>query len=192
MAGDAAEPVDYATFYRRRCEEQGCRINSAVAARLDAASYRPLVQLDLGNNYVGPKGVRPILDLLKTNPTVEFVDLSRNGLDNEAICLLADIARKHIGITSLNLSYNPFTQDAGKALFALVEDNDRIIDMNLNGTEVYHSLMQRIHLSVNHNRELHHLQPRLRETGSRPAPTKMGGAATRRPQQPARCWTSSR
>eukprot|EP00662_Eupelagonemidae_sp_cell21_P040074 gene40074-51029_t len=34
--------------------------------------------------YVGPKGVRPILDLLEMNPTVERVDLSRNGLDNDA------------------------------------------------------------------------------------------------------------
>lgn len=121
------------------------------------------------------------------NPTVETVDLSRNGLDNEAVSLFTAIARRHLGITSLNLSHNPITQLAGKELFALVEENTRITDLSLEGTQAYEGLVRRIHLSVNRNRELHQLQPRLREhnIAPRPAQTKMGGAATRRPQPPS-------
>eukprot|EP01062_Namystynia_karyoxenos_P024652 TRINITY_DN19633_c0_g1_i1.p1 TRINITY_DN19633_c0_g1~~TRINITY_DN19633_c0_g1_i1.p1 ORF type:complete len:1322 (+),score=452.04 TRINITY_DN19633_c0_g1_i1:70-3966(+) len=165
-AGDGV--VDYAASYRRSCEQQGCRINSAVAARLEAASFRPLTLLDLAANYVGPRGVLPILDLLARNQTVETLDLSRNGLDNTAVSALVAVARSHLGLTELNLSHNAITQVAGKELFALVEENDRIVDLGLEGTQVYDSLLRRIDLSVTRNRELHQVHPVLRSSNPRP------------------------
>eukprot|EP00756_Hemistasia_phaeocysticola_P063332 Hpha_TRINITY_DN6806_c0_g1::TRINITY_DN6806_c0_g1_i1::g.46172::m.46172 len=177
--------VDFATFYRERCKERGCRVNSAVAAKLDAASFRPLTALDLNANYVGPKGVLPVLDLLERNQTVELLDLSRNGLDNTAVSALVEVVRRHLGLTELNLSFNNITQAGGKELFTLIETNDRIVSLGLDGTDVYEALLARLDLKVAHNRELHKLQPLMKSTTSRPAQEAFGGPALRKTQQQA-------
>eukprot|EP01065_Artemidia_motanka_P034879 TRINITY_DN42870_c0_g1_i1.p1 TRINITY_DN42870_c0_g1~~TRINITY_DN42870_c0_g1_i1.p1 ORF type:complete len:1333 (+),score=509.17 TRINITY_DN42870_c0_g1_i1:56-4000(+) len=176
------EGIDYAAFYRRSCERRQCRVNSAVAARLEAASFRPLTLLDLAANYVGPKGVLPVIDLLERNPTVEALDLSRNGLDNSSVTALTQVLRSHLGLTELNLSHNAITQTAGKELFALVEANERICLLDLSGTEVYDSLVRRIQVGVNRNRELRRLQPLMQSSVSRPQQSHGGPALRRLPR----------
>eukprot|EP01063_Lacrimia_lanifica_P027093 TRINITY_DN3754_c0_g1_i1.p1 TRINITY_DN3754_c0_g1~~TRINITY_DN3754_c0_g1_i1.p1 ORF type:complete len:1269 (+),score=505.08 TRINITY_DN3754_c0_g1_i1:116-3922(+) len=180
-----ADRVNYEDAYRRNCEALGCRANSAVSQTLAKASFQPLREINLRDNYIGSRGVLPVYDLLEANHTVTKVDLSRNGLDNGAIQKLAAIAKTHKGLTALDISHNAYTQAVGKDLVALVEDNANIVDMQVGGAGLYESLIRRIMQGVLRNQQIKGVLPTLTQLAERPEPEAMGGAALRTPKPPA-------
>ncbi|KAJ9468644.1 TPR repeat-containing protein, partial [Diplonema papillatum] len=152
--GWAKMSVSYEKLYRTACEEANCRINSAVVSRLAKASFRPLTVLNLEHNYLGPRGVLPVLKLLQLNGTVETVDLSHNGLDNVAVRELVAISRNHKGITSIDISHNACTQAVGKDLLSLVEGNTNIIELRVQGNDLYQALESRLGIALETNRAI--------------------------------------
>ena len=178
--------VDYEAIYRNECHAVQCRINSAVANTLAAASFKPLTGIILRENYVGSKGVLPILTLLAANPTVQHLDLSHNGMDNAAVIELCRIGKTHYGLTHIDISYNDCTQSVGKELISLVETNPRIVALHAEGNGLYQSLLSRLELSVSHNREMVKDLPQVHPLREQPAPPPLGGPAVRTVEEPVR------
>eukprot|EP00759_Apiculatamorpha_spiralis_P036141 PhF_6_TR36484/c0_g1_i3/m.53601 len=142
-----AEIVD---CYKTHCSQLMCRTNSAVVSQLQLKSI--LTTIDLSTNFVGCKGFRPILEVLKKTPTIECLNVRGNRLDNDAVIELVEICKDHIGITTLDLSSNPISYLGGKALLELAEHNKRMIAINLEDTDVYDSLVKRIQQVIMANR----------------------------------------
>jgi hypothetical protein len=143
--------IDFSLLYRQYCAEIPCRVNSAVLRLLDAAPHQSLVRLPLGNNYIGAKGFAAVLRLIEKCPTIEEIDLSGNGLDNNSVADLVRILKDHKGISKLNLSNNAMSLDGGKLLMKLVEDNTRIIELKVDGTDIFESLAERLAMAVGDN-----------------------------------------
>ena len=152
------QPIaDFAEAYRTFCAEDGCRCNSAVMAFLSKRGVnKPLDKLILNQNYVGPRGFRPVLRLIALCPTVEVIDLSGNGLDNDAVVALCALLDTHLGVTTLRLDRNPFTMDGGKAIMRLVENNRRITLVTVTSTAIFEALADRIRMATEENYRLLH------------------------------------
>jgi len=147
------ERVDYLAAYKERCAKEGCRCNSAVIAMLKAQPHRPLQQLPLANNYVGPRGFLAVMHLVEQCQTIEMLDLRGNGLDNHAVQLLCHVLQRHLGVSRVHLDSNPIALDAGHALMKLLQTNRNIVECTVAHTDVPPGICDRIAMAAAENHE---------------------------------------
>ncbi|KAG5505658.1 hypothetical protein JKF63_04993 [Porcisia hertigi] len=144
--------IDHVALYRRFCAEEGCKANSALIRYItDRGGHFSLERLNLGSNYLGPKGLRPVMRMISLCETIVSINLERNGIDNDAVMDLCEVVQRHVSIASLNLSHNPISVSGGKRLLQLVEGNPRITHLLLSGTDIFEGLQSRIRMALQHN-----------------------------------------
>ena len=93
------------------------------------------IRFDLSRNYIGDKGLGPVLQVIQRCPQLKRVILRDNGLRNNAVKQLAATAAKHQGLTSIDVSNNYVSEGAAKALAQLLETHKRIVDIGIAGTK---------------------------------------------------------
>lgn len=147
-----AEPTDFVVLYRRLCAEEECRPNSAIIRYMeDRGGHFSLERLNLSHNYLGPRGLRPVTRLIDACQTIVAINLEENGVDNDAVIALCDVLEKHLSISALNLRSNPISVAGGKRLLQLVEANPRITAVELEKTDVFDALQDRIKMALQVN-----------------------------------------
>lgn len=72
-----------------------------------------LLDVDLSENQLGVVGTQAICAALIVNPAMQKVQLSGNGLEEQAARYLAELLLAHTGLKSLDLSYNQLNDQAG-------------------------------------------------------------------------------
>ncbi|KAG5502369.1 hypothetical protein JIQ42_05246 [Leishmania sp. Namibia] len=145
-------PMDYVALYRQYCAEEGCKANSALVRYIqDRGGHFSLERLNLGNNYLGPKGLRPVLRMIDLCQTIVSINLENNGIDNDAVADLCEVLQRHVSVASLNLSHNPISFAGGKRLLQLVEANPRITELRLDRTDIFEGSQSRICMALQHN-----------------------------------------
>lgn len=124
--------------YARCCAEVGLRPNSAVLSLLPdkgGVEYSGAT-LDLSRNYVGDKGVAPILATLQRMPTVRTLILSENGLRNHGVELLCASAAQLTQLEFIDVSDNFISEGAAVALEKLLTENRHIKDIAFENTKI--------------------------------------------------------
>ncbi|AIN98103.1 hypothetical protein LPMP_210220 [Leishmania panamensis] len=184
--------MDYVALYRHFCAEEGCKANSAFLRYLqDCGGHFSLECLNLSNNYLGPKGLRPVLRMIDLCETTLSLNLQKNGMDNDTVMDLCKVLQRHGSIASLNLSDNPISVSGGKRLLQLVEENPRITELLLTGTHIFEGLQSRIRMALQHNaavqlgtgpkmetnKEVASPAVAVKAAGSRPSSRQRGGPA---------------
>lgn len=122
----------------RSCAEMGLRPNSAVLGLLPekgGADFNSAT-LDLSRNYVGDKGVAPILATLQRMPNVRAVVLSENGLRNAGVELLCTSATQMPQLEFIDVSDNFISEGAAVALERLLLENRHIKDIAFENTKI--------------------------------------------------------
>lgn len=124
--------------YDDACRESNVHPNSAFYKLLPDRPTAPIPgeSLDLRRNYVGDKGMVPVLAVVQLSQHLKKLDLTENGLRNAAVERLSAVVAKHKGITSINLSDNYISDGAAKALETLLKENNRIVDLTLVNTKI--------------------------------------------------------
>lgn len=150
-------------LYRQYCAEEGCRVNSAfmeyIAVRGDVCS---LTSLSLRDNYVGPRGLRPVIRLIADCQTLMRVDLSGNGATNDTVDYLCSVAERHLSLSAIGLRDNPITVVGAKRLLEMLEANQRIVEVDLAGSDVLGAMQERIRYAAELNRlRAEHVTPQL-------------------------------
>ncbi|EAN77624.1 hypothetical protein, conserved [Trypanosoma brucei brucei TREU927] len=149
-----AQPVDLCELYSSYCKEEGCKPNTAVLQYIiDCGRRYPLEKLILGNNYLGPRGLRPIVRLVDYCPTMMHLNIDENGADNDTVSLLCDVLMTHKGMQTISLRGNPITATGGKKLLALAEKNPKITHIDLDNTDVFQALLLKIYAATKANRD---------------------------------------
>ncbi|GET88253.1 hypothetical protein, conserved [Leishmania tarentolae] len=144
--------MDHVALYRQFCAEEGCKANSAFLRYMkDHGGDFCLERLNLSNNYLGPKGLRPVIRMIDLCQTIVSINLENNGIGNDAVMDLCEVLQRHVSITALNLSHNPISVAGGKRLLQLVEDNPRITELRLTGTDIFEGSQSRIRMALQHN-----------------------------------------
>lgn len=112
-------------IYLQECEQRKVRVNSDVVRMLPAsaanATWAHIQTLDLSRNCLGRRGMLPVLAVIRMCPNLRVLDLSDNYLSNDFVLeLCATLKESSPHLTTLNLSRNPISYPAGKALLRLI------------------------------------------------------------------------
>ncbi|KAJ9450391.1 putative serine/threonine-protein kinase roco5 [Diplonema papillatum] len=124
--------------YEECCLEERVTPNSVL---LDFLPEKPGVVLassvlDLSRNYVGDRGLLPVVSVVMLCPHIEAASFSDNGLRNNAVKALSSAFSQHPGLTSLDLSDNYISAGGAAALMTLLQQNNRIKSLNLTNTKI--------------------------------------------------------
>ncbi|KAK7201086.1 calpain-like cysteine peptidase [Novymonas esmeraldas] len=141
-------------IYKKRCDELGCACNSAVVRVLSDApdDVASLTSLDLSRNFLGSKGVIPLLDVIEGATQLRSLDLRDQKLGNDAVEVICARLRRHPSLLKLNLSSNPITLAVSSALLELARQNTVIQYIYLEHTLVRPAMVTVIEVQLEKNR----------------------------------------
>lgn len=137
---------DLYIYYCRRCD---CRPNKQFCCELQAAyeasgGLRQLERIDMSNNYVGPKGVAPVLELARNIHNLVLLDLRNNLIESEQLEMLVRALARHPSVRSVDLSNNRLDDADLPSILFLLKSNANIVELRLGGNEFLPSSLQRI------------------------------------------------
>ncbi|GET90805.1 calpain-like cysteine peptidase, putative [Leishmania tarentolae] len=143
-------------IYRKRCDELGCACNSAVIQLLSdvPGEVTSLTSLDLSRNFLGRKGVIPLLDVIESAAQLRSLDLRDQQLGNDTVEVICARLRRHPSLLTLNLSNNPITLAISSALLELASQNTVLQNIYLENTLVRPSMVTAIEVQLGKNRAL--------------------------------------
>jgi hypothetical protein len=124
--------------YEEACKSADVHVNSALAKFFPERHGAPLSGevLDLSRNYVGDRGLVPVLSVIQRSPHLKRLVLCENGLRNNAVKHLCTVAAKHPNLVSIDLSDNYISEGAGNAIEALLLENPRILEVSFRNTKI--------------------------------------------------------
>ena len=125
-------------IYEDSCRDEGVHPNSTFFRLLPDKPGVLLLQdsLDLHRNYVGNRGIVPVLAVIQRCPQIKRLILTENGLRNSAVEAICHMVAKHGSITSIDLSDNYISEGAAVALEQLLTETPRITDVGLVNTKI--------------------------------------------------------
>eukprot|EP00672_Neobodo_designis_P028569 CAMPEP_0174853814 /NCGR_PEP_ID=MMETSP1114-20130205/29585_1 /TAXON_ID=312471 /ORGANISM="Neobodo designis, Strain CCAP 1951/1" /LENGTH=928 /DNA_ID=CAMNT_0016088481 /DNA_START=24 /DNA_END=2810 /DNA_ORIENTATION=- len=142
-------------IYARKCEELHCKRNSALAAQLPKKPdyFEAPTSLDLSNNFVGPKGLLAVLEVVRCCTGLISLDVQDQQMTNDSVQAICDVLQHHPSVTTLNVSNNPITIEAGRAILDLVRANPRLERVHLQNTGMRSVMTGAISVQLSKNRE---------------------------------------
>lgn len=140
-------------IYTRQCEVVKCKRNSGVCAALPNLPHQSslFITLDLSSNFVGPRGVLPVVEVIRCAPALQRVKLAAQRLDNAAVETLCHVLQTHPTVYHLDVSDNPLTDVAGGALLMLAQMNRRVTNIDVYGTLIQPVVEAQIALQLAEN-----------------------------------------
>jgi len=155
--------------YDSTCRDIGAHPNSHVKELLTSNGIALMSSEVLGGEsvslrqtYVGERGFIALLPLLNSNTRWRVLDASNNGLRNEAVLHLVDMLLRpaHAGRRfHIDLSRNPISEGAGKALMELIKLHPGIESLNLSMTKIPRHLIERIKCQIERQRKTRNPDP---------------------------------
>ena len=155
LADEALKEHSCCSIYRYYCKQYGVKCQAAVAEILcadfnlfDLTHFQPPAHVMLG-----VRGVLPVLEVLRVNPSLKTVSLAGMGLRNNSIEWLVHMALEHPQIMSVDVSNNPISTAGGSVLNFFVSRCPRVLHLGIDNTRLPSSLISDIGKQVMHNRQ---------------------------------------
>lgn len=120
--------IDLYSYY---CRRLGCSPNSALADYLRRTEGGVLTIVDVSSNYVGKRGLIPVLDLVKNTKTVKILDLSNNAMAEAQVQHLAYCLALHPSIELVRLRNTSIHDGCIDPILQLLELNSGIVDVDV-------------------------------------------------------------
>jgi hypothetical protein len=137
-AGRARVAKSLRDVYEESCRASNVHVNSSLSKFFPERHGAPISvdTLDLTRNYVGDRGLIPVLSVIQRSPHLRKLVLCENGLRNNAVKLLCNVAVKHPSLVSIDLSDNYISEGAGSAIENLLAENPRITEVGFRNTKI--------------------------------------------------------
>ncbi|KPI90163.1 putative calpain-like cysteine peptidase putative cysteine peptidase Clan CA family C2 [Leptomonas seymouri] len=141
--------------YKKRCADLQCAANSAVLEELSDVpdDFASLTSLDLSRNFLGTKGVIPLLDVVECAKAIRSLNLRNQELGNEAAAIICARLRRHPALQKLDMSHNPITLAVSTDLLELAKNNPVLQYISLEHTLVRPSMVTVIEVQLEKNRQ---------------------------------------
>lgn len=141
--------------YKKRCADLQCAANSAVVKVLSDVpdDFTSLTSLDLSRNFLGTKGVVPLLDVVECAKALRSLDFRHQELGNEAVAIICARLRGHPSLQKLNMSDNPITLAVAADLLELAKNSPVLQYIFLDRTLVRPSMLTVIEVQLEKNRQ---------------------------------------
>eukprot|EP00744_Colponema_vietnamica_P017058 GILI01023948.1.p1 GENE.GILI01023948.1~~GILI01023948.1.p1 ORF type:complete len:228 (-),score=24.43 GILI01023948.1:153-836(-) len=137
--------------YLSLCREHKVAPNSAVRTLFNMTPFA--AEVNFRHNYLGDRGIVPVVEALLLNDQLRTLDISGNGIRDAGIIAVCHRLQKHPSLTVLDLSGNEITVEGGgvKAIYDLIQRNSSIYSVVMNNSRVPEEHRQRIvaHLERN-------------------------------------------
>ncbi|KAH9597616.1 Leucine-rich repeat [Trypanosoma melophagium] len=135
-------------LYRQECEALGIVANSGLLRMLPetTAQIQGVSVMHLGRNYLGDRGIIPLLHVVAQAKSLHTLNLRDNGIGNDGIRAICRVLRRHPSLCVLELSGNPFTYLAARQLVHLCEDSDKITFIGMENT----LMTEQLRISITH------------------------------------------
>ncbi|CCW66857.1 unnamed protein product [Phytomonas sp. Hart1] len=143
--------------YLEACKRHGVKLPNPDLVKFLLAhdSFSEIEEIDVGNNYLGNRGILALLEVVKALPKIRFLNLSDQKLyntdlnqgsvkGNATMDAVVALCGTHPTLTSLDLSRNPIGNYAGRRLLGLAQANPNLSRIELANTQVDFDLRQRI------------------------------------------------
>lgn len=142
----------HAELYDYYCRRSSCHPNSSVTAALKRLhDGEALEVVDVSSNYLGQRGLIPVLDLVKNSKTVRTLDVSNNTMGEEQVRHLAYCLALHPGIRHVRLCSTGLNDGHADALLQLLSMNTSLEAVELDGNHLSPSVMARIASALRRN-----------------------------------------
>ena len=103
------------SVYLYYCKEYRSKPNSTLFRSLsDAPGDFTLAHLDCTGNFIGDKGLLPLLEVVRLCASCTRLSLPDNGIKNSGVECLVHMVLEHPALRELDLSNNRLTLGAGK------------------------------------------------------------------------------
>jgi hypothetical protein len=124
--------------YEDSCKERQVHANSSVLSLLPDRQGVALATdtLDVSRNYLGDKGIVPLLHVVERSPALRRLVAAENGLRNNAVKSICAVAAKHPNLREIDLSGNYISEGAAAAILRLLDDNRRLVAVNIEDTKI--------------------------------------------------------
>eukprot|EP01062_Namystynia_karyoxenos_P062633 TRINITY_DN55515_c0_g1_i1.p1 TRINITY_DN55515_c0_g1~~TRINITY_DN55515_c0_g1_i1.p1 ORF type:complete len:1605 (+),score=415.52 TRINITY_DN55515_c0_g1_i1:92-4906(+) len=124
-----------AEVYERQCKALFMRPNSELLRLLPRGPnlVDTVFELQADANYLGDKGCRAVVEVLRLGQCIQHVRLAANGLTDTALSHLVPVLRAHPSVTAVDLAGNKLTQGSVGALRALLQGNRSLTALRLEG-----------------------------------------------------------
>eukprot|EP00759_Apiculatamorpha_spiralis_P000960 PhF_6_TR10380/c0_g1_i3/m.16181 len=129
-------------LYSYYCRRSDCKPNTKFLQLLSSSG--PIEVFDFSDNYVGPKGLEPVIETARINVHLKTLNLSYNWLDRDCISKVVTMAVRHPSLTSLDISNNPLHASSSQPLLYLARSNLNIISINVAGTELNGTFLSKL------------------------------------------------
>jgi hypothetical protein len=125
-------------IYVMKCEEFECKKNSKIFNILPTKPniFDTLNAVDISSNFLGPKGIRPLLEVIRCCTNLKYLDLRDQQMTKEVVDELCAVLSHHPTVIRVNLSDNPLTIAAGAVLVDLAKNNIVIEQIILENTQI--------------------------------------------------------
>ncbi|KAF5221378.1 leucine-rich repeat-containing protein [Trypanosoma cruzi] len=131
--------ISPAEAYGELCQRFQCHAIAAVAAMFPSGvgQWNGTTELNLSRLYVGPKGVRPVVEMCKRLPALRSFNCANNYLTNDSVYFITRMAMFHPALERIEVSYNEFISwTGGTFLTELVVRNTNIKEVGIRSTAI--------------------------------------------------------
>ncbi|RNF26914.1 putative calpain [Trypanosoma conorhini] len=145
-------------LYASYCRRRGCKPNSSLSSYLQEEfarhnQQRVLESVDLSKNYVGAKGIIPVLDLVKNVKTVKRLDVRNNMLEHEQLQHLVYCLALHPSMEEVDVSGNALDNGSVDLVLQLLRANENITAFHVGGNHFSPASLSAIDECLERNRE---------------------------------------
>lgn len=125
-------------LYLKSCAENGLLPNSVIVDLFpDKPGVPfPLEVIDIRSNYLGDRGILPLLATVDHMANLRALVLSQNGIRNKGVEALANCLSRHPTVEYVDISDNYISEGAARSLERLLRCNHRIVDVVIENTKI--------------------------------------------------------
>ncbi|RNF01012.1 putative calpain-like cysteine peptidase [Trypanosoma conorhini] len=162
---ERAEMTSPVEIYRAACAALEVPPNSGLLRIMPASTVHlsGVRVMHLGRNFLGDRGVVPLLSVLAHASSLHTLNLRDNGVGNDGVRALCRGLRRLPALKVLELSGNPFTFLAARRLVHLCEESATLTVVGVEGTLMTEtlkaSILRRIHEAVQRREKRKQLPP---------------------------------
>ena len=133
-------------IYKNCCAQFGIKPNSGLLKILPKTVGENITKINLDLNYIGVRGFQPLLQILKVNRGLTFLNLKDNNLENNEIRSLVSVLCTDCGdlLQHLDLSNNPISLAGGSAILDLIAKQKSLTTVIVNGTLIQPKIIDKI------------------------------------------------
>ncbi|RNF26031.1 putative calpain-like cysteine peptidase [Trypanosoma conorhini] len=131
--------ISPAEAYAELCQRHQCHPIRAVAAMFSSVvgNWNATTTLNFSRLYVGPKGIRPVVEMCKRIPALASLNCANNYLTNDSVYFITRMAMFHPALERIELACNEFISwTGGTYLTELVVRNANIKEVGTRSTAI--------------------------------------------------------